>query len=484
MDHTAEPRLLFFWFKTAGKMNIAGQQDLKLPWPKEPHDWLSDGQKFERNKVKEKHNQDIGQGKTSAGYAKNSLTLVNAVAMGTGVMIGAGIFALTGQIAELAGPLFPLSFVVGAIVSAFSAYTYIKMSNAYGPTTVAAGAALLMALSMVISESLVARTFGTYALRAFGGDPKSVLVPVLGVGLIAFAYLVNVAGSRSVGLLSIVMAVLKVGGIALFGAAGLWASGITFEATSGDAGATGFLASVALSILAFKGFTTITNSGAEITEPHRNVGRAIVLSIAICVVVYLLVAFAVGSSLPLDRIVAAKDYALAEAAQPALGQAGFYLTVALALVATASGLIASVFAVSRMLAMLTDMKMIPHSHLGMPGTIKDHTLVYTVVIAGFLTVFFDLSRIASLGAFFYLVIDIIIHVGVFRNLRHDIGARGWGLMTAIVLDAVVLFAFATMKWQSDPLIVILGLIGMALVFLFERVFLARNPVDEGNHDQN
>ncbi|MEF2554248.1 amino acid permease, partial [Aurantimonas sp. A2-1-M11] len=58
-----------------------------------------------------------------------------------------------------------------------------------------------------------------------------------------------------------------------------------------------------LSILAFKGFTTITNSGAEITDPHRNVGRAIVWSIAICIVVYLLVAFAVGSSLSLDRIV-------------------------------------------------------------------------------------------------------------------------------------------------------------------------------------
>jgi amino acid transporter len=410
-------------------------------------------------------------------YEKNSITLSGAVAMGTGVMIGAGIFALTGQIAELAGPLFPLSFVVGAIVTAFSAYSYIKVSNAfpsaggigmilkkaYGPTTIAAGASLLMALSMVINESLVARTFGTYTLQAFGGDPDSVLVPLLGVGLIVFAYLVNASGTRSVGLFSIAMAVLKVGGIALFGAAGLWVSGISFEVTGGDMGA---------------------NSGAEITSPHRNVGRAIVLSIAICVVVYLLVAFAVGSSLSLERIVAAKDYALAEAARPALGQAGFYLTVALALVATASGLIASVFAVSRMLAMLTDMKMIPHSHFGMPGRIKDHTLVYTVVIAGFLTVFFDLSRIASLGAFFYLVMDIIIHMGVFRHLRREIGAHGWVLLTAIALDAVVLAAFAAMKWRSDPLIVVIGIVGMALVFLFVRVFLARNPVSEGAHDQH
>ncbi|MBU2358165.1 MAG: APC family permease [Alphaproteobacteria bacterium] len=430
-------------------------------------------------------------------YAKNSITLLGAIAMGTGVMIGAGIFALTGQIAELAGPLFPLSFVVGAIVTAFSAYTYIKMSNAfpsaggiamilkkaYGPTTVAAGAALLMTLSMVISESLVARTFGTYALRAFGGDADSILVPVLGVGLIFFAYMVNMSGNRAVGVLSIVMAALKVGGITLFGVAGLWASGIKFEASVGEAGVTGFVASVALSILAFKGFTTITNSGAEVTDPHRNVGRAIVASITICVVVYLLVAFAVGSSLPLDRIVAAKNYALAEAAQPTLGRTGFYLTVALALVATASGLIASVFAVSRMLTMLTDMKMIPHSHFGMPGTMKDHTLVYTVVIAGVLTVFFDLSRIASLGAFFYLVMDIIIHVGVLRHLRHEIAARGWVLLTAIALDAVVLMVFAASKWQSDPLIVGLGLTFMALVFVFERAFLVRHPISEIQHEK-
>ena len=322
----------------------------------------------------------------SNSYKKNSITLGGAVAMGTGVMIGAGIFALTGQIAELAGPLFPIAFFIGAIVTGFSSYSYIKMSNSwpsaggigmilqkcYGPGAVAAGAALLMALSMVIAESLVARTFATYLLRPFniGGGP---LVPILSVGVILFAYLVNIAGNRSIGLFSIVMAAIKIGGIALFGIAALWSSGFSFAASSqsaGNFGATGFVASVALAVLAFKGFTTITNSGAEITDPNRNVGRAIMISIVLCVVVYLLVAFGVGSSLTIDQIIAAKDYSLAEAAKPALGQVGFLLTVLLAVVATASAVLASVFAVSRMLAMLTDMKMIPHSHFGMSGPIQ------------------------------------------------------------------------------------------------------------------
>lgn len=429
-----------------------------------------------------------------AGYRKNSITLAGAIAMGTGVMIGAGILALTGQIAELAGPLFPLSFLAGALVTAFSAYTYIKMSNAYpsaggigmiltkayGPTAIAAGAAVLMALSMVINESLVARTFAAYVLRGLGMEPGGWRVPALGVALIIFAYLVNVAGNRSVGLLSILMAALKVGGIALFGAAALWAGGFSFEAADAETatGALGFLASAALAILAFKGFTTITNSGAEITDPHRNVGRAIIASIAICVVVYLLVALAVGSSLPLESIVAAKDYALAEAAQPTLGRIGFYLTVALAIVATTSGLIASIFAVSRMLAMLTDMKLVPHSHFGMPGAIKDHTLVYTVVIAGLLTVFFDLSRIASLGAFFYIVMDIIIHWGVMRHLQREIGAKTWIMLSAILLDVVVLVAFTILKLRSDPGIVVTAAAAIIAVFTFEWFFLKLRQASE------
>ena len=435
----------------------------------------------------------------SDGYKKNSITLGGAVAMGTGVMIGAGIFALTGQIAELAGPLFPVAFIIGAIVTVFSSYSYIKMSNAwpsaggigmilqkcYGPGGIAAGAALLMALSMVIAESLVARTFASYLLRPFDIEDGP-LVPILAVGVILFAFLVNIAGNRSIGLFSMVMAAIKIGGIALFGIAALWSSGFEFAAASRDAvdfGPMGFVASVALAILAFKGFTTITNSGAEITDPNRNVGRAIMISIALCVVVYLLVAFGVGSSLNIDEIIAAKDYSLAEAAEPALGQVGFLLTVLLAVVATASAVLASVFAVSRMLAMLTNMKMIPHSHFGMSGPIQRHTLVYTVVIASFLAVFFDLSRIASLGAFFYLMMDIAVHWGVWRYRRAEIGASGVIILAALGFDAIILVAFTAMKLQSDPAIVAYAALTIAGVFLFERAYLSRwlAPQDEPAH---
>ena len=64
-------------------------------------------------------------------YKADSLTLAGAVAMDTGVMIDAGIFALTDQVAELAGEWFPFAFLAAAVVTAFSAYLYVKLSNAY-----------------------------------------------------------------------------------------------------------------------------------------------------------------------------------------------------------------------------------------------------------------------------------------------------------------------------------------------------------------
>ena len=64
-------------------------------------------------------------------YQSNSLSLFGAVSMGTGVMIGAGLFALTGQLAQHAGSLFPLAFISAAIVASFSAYSYIKVCSVY-----------------------------------------------------------------------------------------------------------------------------------------------------------------------------------------------------------------------------------------------------------------------------------------------------------------------------------------------------------------
>lgn len=393
-----------------------------------------------------------------------------AVSMGTGVMIGAGIFAITGQMAEAAGEWFPWAFLVAGLVAGLTSYTYVKMSQrypsaggiamflekAYGKSPMTGTCALLMYVSMVINESLVARTFGTYTLQLFDVSDNSVWVPVLGSGLVVLAFLINLIGNKYIQTLSFVTALLKVGGLLALAAGGLWATGFSFESVSVQPSETetmGFIAAVALGILGYKGFTTITNSGGELKKAEKNVGRAIIISLSICLCIYLLVAFAVAGNLDIDRIIEAKNYALAEGARPAFGNWGVWLTVGVAIIATVSGIIASVFAVSRMLAMLSEMKIVPHSHFGMPGDIQKHTLVYTAVLALVLTIFFDLSRIASLGAVFYIVMDIAVHYGVLRHLRKEVGGNAVVLVLAILLDVIVLTGLLWLKWQTDFLVV-------------------------------
>ena len=424
----------------------------------------------------------------TAKYKADSLSLVGAVALGTGVMIGAGIFALTGQMAEMTGSLFPLAFLSAAVIVSLSAYSYVKLSNAspssggiamyldkaYGGTLTTAFHSLLMYFSMVIAQSFLARTFGSYTLRLFEVDDSSWLAPALGVGLLLTAFLINLSVTGLIQGIASLLGFIKIAGIILFGVVGVWVADSVktdFSVANQGASLTGFLGATALGILAFKGFTTITNSGSELTNPRRNLGKAIMISIGLCVVIYALVGFAVSSNLSLEEIIATRNYSLAAAARPALGEYAVWFTVILAMLATAGGVIASIFAVSRMLAMLTEMKLVPHRHFHMPGSIQKHTLVYTIVLGLLLTAFFDLSRIAALGIIFYLIMDIAVHWGVLRHLRKEIEAHPAIPIIAIAMDFIVLGGFLWVKANSDPLVLIVATIVMAVILIVEYFFL-------------
>ncbi|MEU2006970.1 APC family permease [Rhodococcus sp. NPDC019627] len=420
------------------------------------------------------------------------LSLTGSVALGTGVMIGAGIFALVGQVAELAGSWVPWAFVAGAVVVAFSAYSYVRYSStnpssggiamilkaAYGPGLVAGSFSLFMYVSMILAESLLARTFGTYLLRPFGMQGSAVWVPVLAVVAIVAATMVNLIGNRWVEGSATATAAIKIVGIAALAVAGIAATGVSAfsrlvtggaDATPPESGPLGFLAGIALCILAYKGFTTITNQGADLRDPERNIARSIVIAIAVCTVLYLLLTVAVTGSLSVPQIVAARDYALAEAAEPLFGSWGMWLTVAVAVVATLSGLVASFFSVSRLYGMLREMGQVP----GLPGSIDRQSLLITAALALVTATLFDLSQIASLGAMLYLSMDIAIHWGMICRLRDEVQIKSWIPGVAIVLDVLVLAPFVVMKARTDLFTVIATVVVAAVVFAGQWVMVRR-----------
>ncbi len=427
----------------------------------------------------------------------DKLSLAGSVSLGTGVMIGAGIFALVGQVSELAGTLMPLAFLAGAVVVGFSAYSYVRYSDtnpssggiamllkaAYGPGVIAGTFSLFMYVSMVVAQSLLGRTFGTYALRPFGLEDSAVLVPALAVGVIVVAALINLVGTQWVERSATVTAGLKILGIGALAIGAIIATGpssmLDFASAdngSSDQGVLGFLAGTTLCILAYKGFTTITNQGGDIRDPKKNLARSITISIVLCAVLYLVLTVAVAGSLSVDEIVKARDYALAAAAEPLFGSWGVGLTIALAVVATFSGLLASIYSVTRLYDMLRDMGQAP----GLPSRVPHQSLVVTAGLAIVLAAFLDLGQIASMGAILYLAMDIAIHWGVIRHLRIDIKATPVVPAIAIALDLVVLGAFVTIKARDDVLTLAVSLSVAAIIAVSQVIVTRRSDHSDQN----
>lgn len=413
------------------------------------------------------------------------ISLIGSVSLGTGVMLGAGIFALVGQVTELAGSWMPFAFLAAAAVAGSSAYAYAKYSRsnptaggigtllraAYGDGVIAGSFSLFMYVSMVLAQSLLARTFGTYLLRPFGLQDSAVLVPALGVVAIVIAVVVNLIGNRLVEGSATITAIIKITGIGLLAIAGLIGAVVLGDGAvltapeASDWGGLGIVAGVGLCVLAFKGFTTITNQGADIADPERNLSRSIAISIGLCAVLYVLIAVAVLASLDVSEVVAARDSALADAAEPIFGSAGITITVAVAIIATLSGLIASLFSVSRLFGMLQDMGVVPQ----LPSAVHRQPLLITAGLALLVTVFLDLTSIASIGILLYLSMDIAVQWGVLRRLADDIGARRWLPAVTIGLDAVLIVAIVVVRVELAPLSLIVAAALAAAIFLSQVV---------------
>ncbi|MET3770034.1 amino acid transporter [Marisediminicola sp. UYEF4] len=417
----------------------------------------------------------------------DKITLAGSISLGTGVMIGAGIFALVGQVAGFAGDWFPLAFLLGAIVAGVSSYSYTRYSctnpssggiamllkDAYGPGVAAGSFSLFMFVSMVVAESLLARTFGTYLLRPFGLQDSAILVPVLAVAAIVAAAAVNLVGNKLVEGSATTTAVLKIVGIAVLAIAGLVGTAVSgngfFAEASGDSfDVIGLLAGTTLCVLAYKGFTTITNQGDDIQDPKKNIARSIIISLLICTVLYLLITVSVESSIGAKGAVDARDYALAQAAEPLFGAWGVGITVAIAVVATLSGLLASLYSVSRLYGMLQEMRQAP----SLPDKVSHQPMIITAGLAVVATAFLDLSQIASMGAFLYLSMDIAVQWGVIRHLRAKINAKPWLPALTIALDLGILIPFTILKVQNDILTVIVAA-SVAAAIVLAQVFTMR-----------
>jgi hypothetical protein len=131
-----------------------------------------------------------------------------------------------------------------------------------------------------------------------------------------------------------------------------------------------------------------------------------------------------------------------------------------------------------MLGMLGSMKQVPD--MNKMKKLKNPSLIFTVSLAILLTILFDLTRIASIGAIFYLIMDIAIHWGLFRYLKKEVKFNPIIPIIAIVMDIAILSAFIYLKYVNDPFVLVVAGIGIALVFLFQFLFMKSHTDKDGN----
>src|SRR5699024_5250126 len=105
-------------------------------------------------------------------------------------------------------------------------------------------------------------------------------------------------------------------------------------------------------------------------------------------------------------------------------------------------------------------------------------LVYIAIISIALTIFFDLSRIASLGALYYLVLDTIFQWGVLRRIKETICAHAPLVITSLIVDIIVTLTFLLYKIMTALIIVIIAAINIPLIFIREYFFLKYKSSDE------
>jgi L-asparagine transporter-like permease len=280
---------------------------------------------------------------------KKYLSVRQAAFIGVGAMVGAGIFALLGAAGEVAGAAVWLSFLIAGVIAGLQGYSFAKLGARYPSAgglleyvakSVGEGhftgiTAWLTYAANAIVTAMVAVSFGSYASSMLTGEEKAVWIKVFAAAIIIVMTAVNVVGSQLVANAQTVIVYIVLGILTLFAVVTLVNLHPSLLAPSKYPPLRDIVSSVALTFFAFLGFGIITFTAKDLAKPSRQLPRAMYLALSIATIIYIAIALGVFGTLTVEKVIASGGTALAVAAEPALGKAGYWLMSVTALFATA-----------------------------------------------------------------------------------------------------------------------------------------------------
>lgn len=355
---------------------------------------------------------------------KREIGLPEATAYGVGIILGAGIYALIGEAAGIAGNAVWISFAIGAVISSFTGLSYAELSSIFPKAAAeyvyvgrACGSRLLAFLAgwlIIFTEIVSAATVSLGFAGYFHGLFAFPLIPVA-MSLIVLLSIINFYGIKESARTNLLFTGIEILGLLLIVALGVQNFGKVnyLEAPNGIVG---ILAASALIFFAYIGFEDVANIAEETKDPERNVPRALILSIVITTALYILVAFSVVSLANWSDL-GASSAPLAHAASKALGEGSQWVMSLIALFATTNTVLILLVVGARMLYGMANEGSLPRTLARVH--VKRRTPWIAVICMMIFSILFvllgDIELIASItssGAFitFALVNTSLIHL--------------------------------------------------------------------------
>ncbi len=439
---------------------------------------------------------------------KRTLSWPHLIALGVGAIVGAGIYALIGQGAGMAGPGVILSFAIAGVVCACAALCYAELAammpasgSAYTYSYAALGEliawivgwALILEYTVVVSA--VAVGWSGYAAGFLNGagvtipqtlpfgelggfqlhfNPLAVFIIFAVAGLL-------ILGTRESANVNAVLVALKIAALILFLVLTLpHFDAARFEpfapfgygATRVGDGNVGIMAAAAIMFFAFYGFDAVSTAAEEAKNPSRDLAIGIVGSMIVCTILYMLVgAAAVGamnfqdfaaSGEPIALIVRSLGYPQAAA-----------IIGAAAIIAIPTVILAFLYGQSRIFFVMARDGLLPrswahvHSKLGTPVFITLFTAVVCSALAGLLTLgeIAALANAGTLAAFVAVAVSVLVlrarDPGRARPFRTPLA---WIVAPLAILGC--LYLFSSLSLTTMRLFFIWMAIGLPLYFLW------------------
>ena len=401
---------------------------------------------------------------------------------GVGLILGAGIYVLIGEASGFAGNSMWISFGLGAIVAIFAGLSYSELTalfpkaaaeyvfvkNAFKSDFIGFIIGWLTAITSMIVGATVALGFGGYFAQFL--DLPIVVSAVL---LLAGLSFVNFIGIKHSAWMNTVFALVTIAGLGIIIVLGIFFEPENsidyFEAPNGI---TGIILAFVLIFFAFIGFEDMANVAEEVKRPQKTIPRAIILSVLITAVIYILVSLSSVKILNWQEL-GASSAPLADVATKGLGLGGGITLTAIALFATASTVLITLVAGARILYGMARDGSLPmllskvHSKTGTPWIAVIGIFVTSVVFA-FVG---DIVIVANIVVFAVVITFAMVNLAVIllRYVQPDVERPFKVPLNVGKFPILPLFGFAVtvymaIQFELEIILVGLGIIGAGAVF--------------------